>query len=139
MSIATYAVFKTKLSRSVKFGGCFSAILTLAVGEIAGEVVSMSAAAAGVYLAVGPVLLAVKLPMEQPRHAPGDAHGVERAAVIVVSFVVAVTASDLGSQAAPMMTVVNDNGDAAAMWRARRVGGAANRRRGYKVAYPCLA
>ncbi len=38
-----------------------------------------------------------------------------------------------------MMTVVNGDGDAAAMRRARHADGAANRRREYKVAYPCLA
>lgn len=87
--------------------------------EIAEEIISTCAAAAGIYLTVGTVLLTVKLQMSSSAGTPqAMAHIIERAPAIVVSFVVAVTASDLGSQAAPTMTVVNDNGAAAAMRRA---------------------
>ncbi len=89
------------------------------MGEIVGEVVSMCAAAAGVYLAIGLVLLAVELQIGGSTGMPqAMAHVVERAVAIVVCFVVAVTAKDLGGQVATMMTVVNNNGDATALWRA---------------------
>lgn len=89
------------------------------MGEIVGEIVSMCAAAAGVYLTVGLVLLAVELQIGGSTGMPhAMANVVERAVAIVVCFVVAVAAKDLGGQVATMMTVINNNGDAVAVWRA---------------------
>lgn len=100
--------------------------------QIAEEIISARAAAAGIYLTVRSVRLVVDLQIGSSTGASqAMAHGVKRAAVIVVCFVDGVTARDRGSQVATMMTAVNNKGDALAMGRARHAGGAASRRHGY--------